>query len=118
MLDHHQITEAAIRGLGALIGVLASIILIAPDPTRNLAYRVMISLAMGFIFAPVLPHIPPFGFLGGAQLEFVMARGAAAGFGIWSVLEVIARLLSSTDWLVRLAREVIRLRTGAEGDEK
>lgn len=109
-------TKLLIRGLGVLIGVLASLIFIAPAATRNVFYRVAVSIAMGFIFAPVLPHVWGFNFLAGSNLELVMARGAAMGFSIWSILELIARLLSSTEWLERLAKEIIRLRAGGRNE--
>lgn len=116
MLDNDEITRLVVRFFGTMVGVLASLILVAPVASRNLGYRVAISLAMGFIFAPILPGIWGFGFLAGEHLEFVMARGAAMGFAIWSILEFWARMLSSTEWLERLVREVIRLKVGGKDE--
>lgn len=104
-----------VRVLGAFIGVIASLIMVAPKGTRAAFYRVLIGVSMGTIFAPVVGDIPMLGWLQGPELEHVMARAAFAGFTVWFCLEGVARVLSSTEWLERLAREILRL--GGKGRE-
>lgn len=98
-----------VRALGALAGVIASLIMVAPVGTKNAFYRVWVGVTMGVIFAPIVHQIPGLGWLAGMTVEHVMARAA---FVSWSLLEFIARMLSSTDWLVKLAQEILRLKAG------
>lgn len=101
-----------VRGIGALIGVIASLIIVAPAGTKNAMYRAWVGVSMGVIFAPVVPQLPWMAWLAGISVEHILARAAFAGFATWFALEFIARMLSSTDWLVRLAQEILRLRSG------
>lgn len=107
--------QTAARAIGVLIGVLASLIMIAPEGTKNNAYRVLISITMGFIFAPLVPDVPFMAWTDGDSIDHAMARGAACGFAIWSVLQAIARLLSARGGFVeRTLREMARLRGGRD----
>lgn len=112
MLDDHGVSQWAARGLGALLGVIASMMIIAPEGTRNAFYRLWVGLTMGAVFSPVLRGVS---WLSGDDLDFVLARAALVGVVIWMVLEGLTRFLSNTDWLVRLAQEVLRLRSGGGG---
>ena len=94
------------RILGAVVGVLASMIIIAPEGTRNALYRLWVGVTMGVIFAPLLKSIS---FISGDEFDLILVRSAVMGFVIWSVLEATARFLSQKDWLVKLAQEILRL---------
>jgi len=107
--------EAAARSVGVLIGVLASLVLIAPEGTRNAFYRIVFSFLMGVIFAPIAANLPLMGWLAGDGNDHIAAQGAAVGFVIWSVLEAIARFMSARDTLDRMLREMARLR--GKGDK-
>ncbi|MGR3599200.1 MAG: DUF6107 family protein [Heliomarina sp.] len=104
------------RALGAFLGVIASMIMVAPKGTKNAFYRLWIGIVMGAIFAPVVDDIWFLGGLGGDDFDHTLVRSAVAGFGVWFVLEFTARMMSSTDWLVELAKEVLRLR--ANGSDR
>lgn len=111
MIDgDEQAQRLLVRALGALLGVLASLIMVAPEGTKNALYRALVGVTMGFIFAPVAPNLPFMGFLSGDGIDYALARGALMGFSIWWVLEIIARVLSSNDWIVEVLREAARLR--------
>lgn len=113
MFTDDDLPSLAARGIGVLIGVLASLIMIAPEGTKNNAYRVLVSVTMGFIFAPVVSDLPGLGFLAGGGSDHALARGAASGFAIWSVLQVLARLLSNQGgWIERMLKEMARIRGG------
>ncbi|AUC55720.1 hypothetical protein CDO87_03380 [Sagittula sp. P11] len=103
--------------IGAMVGVMASLIMVAPEGTRNAVYRALVGITMGVIFAPLADSLPFMTWMGGDDLDAVLARSALTGFVIWWVLEVIARLLSSNDWLVSLLRETARLRSNREPRE-
>lgn len=107
--------ETAIRLIGALLGVLASLIMVAPDGTRHAFFRVLVGITMGFIFAPTVHQLPMMGFLSGNGTEFILASGTAAGFAVWFILEAVARLLSSTDWIVKTLRALVEM--GGRGKE-
>lgn len=102
----------AAKFFGSAFGVLLSMLFVAPTNTRNALYRILFAPIAGLIFAPAVQNL--FWFLQGPNLEHHMAAGCAAGFSCWFVLEYIARLLSSREWLQRLLDEVLRLR----GDKK
>lgn len=115
-LNEDPIPTFLMRALGAFIGVLASLIMVAPKGTRNLLYRTIVGVIMGVIFSPVMDDIFGLGFLSGPELDHVLARAAACGFSIWFILEFIARALSSQEWMERLAREFLRLKEEQEGE--
>jgi len=100
------------RGLGALLGVISSMIMVAPEGTRNAFYRLWIGIVAGMIFAPFIPNLPGLGGLAGDGVSNFIARSFVSGFGVWFILEATARMLSNTDWIVKIAQEVIRLRSG------
>ncbi|WP_109468528.1 DUF6107 family protein [Albibacillus kandeliae] len=104
------------RALGAALGVIASMIMVAPAGTKNAFYRLWIGIVMGAIFSPVVDDIWFFGGLAGEDFDHTLARSAVAGFSVWFVLEFTARMISSTDWLVELAKEVLRM--NASGGRK
>lgn len=114
MFDHLQNSADFIaRLLGALLGVVATMMIIAPESTRNALYRMWVGITMGAIFSPILSN---FNWLSGVALDLVIARSAASGFIVWFILEGTARFLSNTDWLVKFAQEILRLRNGG-GDK-
>lgn len=122
MFNDDKISELALRFLGTLIGVLASVIMVAPDHTRAAFGRVMVGVSMGIIFAPTIPAwgafgLNPLSFLTGPQGEMIMARSAACGFTIWFILEFVARMLSSTEWLEKLARTILEDKARRDGDD-
>ena len=95
--------------------MLASLIMIAPEGTKNNVFRVLISITMGFIFAPLVPQVAFMDWTAGDSIDHAMARGAACGFAIWSVLQAAARLLSiKGGWVERTLREMARLRGGKD----
>jgi len=98
---------AAIRLLGAVAGVIASVMMVAPEGTKNALYRVWVGVTMGVIFSPVVPKLPLMGWLAGMGTDAMLARAAFTAFVIWFLLEAIARLLSSNEWLTRLARDFL-----------
>lgn len=104
----------AIRVIGAFLGVVASIIIVAPEGTRNALFRVWVGITMGAIFAPVVPLIRWLGFFAGEEADLALARAAFAGFTIWFVLELTARLLSNQTWIEKLLRELLRLKSNPE----
>lgn len=104
-----SLSDTALRVIGTILGVLVSLIMVAPEGSRNAFFRVLGGLVMGFIFAPTIHHLPMLGFLSGDSADFMLARGATAGFSVWFILEAAARLLSSTDWIVKTAKAIIEL---------
>lgn len=112
MLNDHEMLNWILRIIGSVIGAITSLIMIAPEGTRNAFYRFFVSFIMGIIFAPMVAGLPMFGWLEGATYEHYLARGAAASFPIWFILEGFARVLSSTEWMEKLATEVLRLKKG------
>lgn len=126
MFDDESSAKYALRFLGTLIGVLASLIIVAPEHTKAALSRVVVSISMGFIFAPTVPFwslfgFVPFGFLEGQDSEMILARAAACGFCIWFILEFVARMLSSTEWMVKLAQGILDAnarRKGSTADDE
>jgi hypothetical protein len=123
MLSNENIQTWILRGLGTLLGVLVSLVIVAPEHTKAALMRVAVGVIMGFIFAPTIPHWSflglgaPASFLAGEGSDLVLARGAATGFVIWFVLEFVARLMSSTEWLEKMVKNLVAMRTkGAEDD--
>lgn len=108
----------AMRVLGAFAGAMVSVIIVAPEGTRNALYRVWVGGIMGVIFTPVVPQIAWLSFFAGEAADLDLARAAFAGFSAWFALELFARLMSSTDWVEKLLREVLRLRSGPSRDDK
>lgn len=104
----------AAKLFGSVIGVLISMVMVAPKNTANGLYRILLAPIAGVIFAPSLQGI--LWFLNGTAIEHHMAAACAAGFTCWFVLEFTARMLSSQDTLQRLLEEVLRLR-GNKGDK-
>lgn len=126
MFDDENSARFALRLLGTLIGVLASMIMVAPEHTKAALSRAFVSLSMGFVFGPTVPlwgafGLHPFGFLTGQDSEMIIARAAACGFCIWFILEFAARMLSSTEWMVKLAQSIIaadaQRKSGDTGDK-
>lgn len=118
MFDNDNLSHGAVRLIGTAIGVLASLIMVAPTGTKAALYRVLIGLTMGYIFAPTMDQIWGLAFLSGDELDLVLARGAAAGFAVWFILEAVARFLSSTDWLVKLLRQLVTSKNQIGGGDE
>lgn len=95
------------KSMGALAGVLASLVIVAPESTKNALYRAIIGVVMGVIFSPATQNLVFF--LDGDGLEHHLAAGAATGFTVWFILEGVARLLSSRDTVTRLLEELLRI---------
>lgn len=100
----------AAKFFGSVFGVLLSMIFVAPSNSRNALYRILFAPVSGVIFAPATQQLV--WFLQGSSLEHHMAAGCAAGFTTWFILEYIARLMSSKEWLEKLLQEVLRLKSG------
>lgn len=98
----------AAKLFGSVVGVLISMVMVAPKNTRNGAYRILLAPVAGVIFAPALQGM--LWFLQGASIEHHMAAACAAGFTCWFILEFVARMLSTEEWLRLLLEEVLRLR--------
>lgn len=98
----------AAKVFGVACGTLLSLVLIAPESTRNALYRIFFGGLGGVIFMPITQRIIPF--FAGDQLEIIVAASAATGFVCWFVLEFVARVLSSRVTLDRLFVELLRLR--------
>ena len=107
-----------VRALGAFLGVLASLIIVAPLSMKHAFYRGLVGVSMGTVFAPVLHNMPILGWFHGETLEFVIARAALCGFVVYFILEITARLLSSEKVITALVNELIRLRNNDKGDSK
>lgn len=97
----------AAKFFGSVIGVLISMVMVAPRTTANGLYRILLAPVAGFIFAPSMQGLV--WFLQGSTLEHHMAAACAAGFTCWFILEFVARMLSKEDTLRRLLEEVLRL---------
>jgi hypothetical protein len=100
---------------GAIIGVMISMIMVAPKSARNAFYRAAVSIPAGVIFAPSAQSA--IFFLQGNELEHHVAAGCATGFTCWFILEATARFMSTEDTLRRLLEEMVRL-AGKGGDKK
>ena len=98
----------AAKLFGSVVGVLISMVMVAPKNTRNGAYRILLAPIAGVIFAPAVQGV--LWFLQGSAIEHHMAAACAAGFSCWFVLEFTARMLSSEEWLRHLLEEVLRLK--------
>lgn len=98
----------AAKLVGAVVGVLISMVMVAPKSTANGLYRILLAPIAGVIFAPAMQGLV--WFLQGSTIEHHMAAGCAAGFTCWFVLEFTARMLSSEEWLTKLLEEVLRLK--------
>lgn len=98
----------AAKFFGAVVGVLISMVMVAPKNTANGLYRILLAPIAGVIFAPGMQNV--LWFLQGSSLEHHMAAACAAGFTCWFILEFAARMLSSEEWLHRLLEEVLRLK--------
>lgn len=103
-----DMTIWAAKFFGSVVGVLISMVMVAPKSTANGLYRILLAPVAGTIFAPGVQGMV--WFLHGSTLEHHMAAACAAGFMCWFVLEFIARLISSDEWLTRLLEEVLRLK--------
>lgn len=102
----------AAKYFGSAFGVLLSMLFVAPATSRNALYRILFAPIAGVIFSPAIQNV--LWFLQGPGLEHHMAAACAAGFTCWFVLEYVARLMSSREWLQKLLDEILRLR----GDKK
>ena len=102
----------AAKYFGSAFGVLLSMLFVAPATSRNALYRILFAPIAGVIFSPAIQNL--LWFLQGPGLEHHMAAACAAGFTCWFVLEYVARLMSSREWLQKLLDEILRLR----GDKK
>jgi len=100
----------AAKFFGSVFGVVLSMVFVAPTNSRNAFYRVLFAPIAGVIFAPATQSLV--WFLKGDSLEHHMAAGCAAGFCCWFILEFVARMLSSRQWLEKLLEEILRLRGG------
>lgn len=104
------IGDWVLKVIGATLGVLASLIIIAPISLRNGAYRGMVGVVMGVVFSPVITQIGWLSSFHGTTMELVVARSAFTGFVVWFILEIIARALSSDKVIESLVAELIRIR--------
>ena len=98
----------AAKFFGSAFGVLLSMLFVAPTNSRNALYRILFAPVAGVIFAPATQSMV--WFLQGDKMENHMAAGCATGFTCWFVLEYVARLMSTRQWLEKLLEEVLRLR--------
>lgn len=98
----------AAKFFGSVVGVLISMVMVAPKNTANGLYRILLAPIAGTIFAPGMQNV--LWFLQGASIEHHIAAACAAGFTCWFILEFTARTLSSKEWLERLLEEVLRLK--------
>ena len=105
----------AAKLVGSVVGVLISMVMVAPKTTANGLYRILLAPVAGFIFAPAMQGMV--WFLQGSTLEHHMAAACAAGFSCWFVLEFTARILSSDEWLTKLLEEVLRLKGKGPSDK-
>lgn len=105
----------AAKFFGAVVGVLISMVMVAPKSTANGLYRILLAPVAGVIFAPAAQGV--LWFLQGSTIEHHMAAGCAAGFVCWFILEFTARMLSSEEWLTKLLEEVLRLKGKGPGDK-
>ena len=99
-----------VRAFGAFMGVLASLVIVAPLSMKHAFYRGLVGVSMGTVFAPIIQNAPILGWFHGETLEFVIARAAICGFVVYFILEITARLLSSERVITALVDELIRLR--------
>ena len=99
-----------VRVFGSFMGVLASLVIVAPLSMKHAFYRGLVGVSMGTVFAPVIQNMPMLGWFHGESLEFVIARAALCGFVVYFILEITARLLSSEKVITVLVDELIRLR--------
>jgi len=107
-----------VRAFGAFMGVLASLVIVAPLSMKHAFYRGLVGISMGTVFAPVIQNVPMLGWFHGESLEFIIATAALCGFVVYFILEIIARLLSSEKVITVLVNELIRLRNNNKGDPK
>lgn len=99
--DSNSITWA-LRAVGSMIGVIASLIIVAPEGTRSALWRVWIGVSFGVIFAPAITNVGLFSWLEGDSPEMIMARSATVGVLAWSVLETTVRAISAGKWIDKL----------------
>lgn len=104
MLDERLLAKA----VGVFAGTLLSLIMVAPESTRNAFFRVVVGCVSGVIFTPITQQLIPV--FRGDTFEILVAASAATGFTCWFVLEFIARIMSSRNTMARLLEEVLRLR--------
>ena len=110
-LDDAWLAKAA----GAVCGVLISLVMVAPDGTKNAFYRLALGTVGGIIFAPITQNVLPF--FKGDGIEYHMAAGCITGFACWFILEATARLLASDKWVTRVLEEILRIRGSDKTDE-
>lgn len=108
MSNDHQ--KYIFQTLGIVAGVIVSLIIVAPIGIKNAVHRIIVSLIAGFIFAAFVPDLPFLEQLRGDTLNHWMAQGFVVGSMVYFFLEVVLRLISSNDWLVEVAKEIIRIR--------
>lgn len=96
------------KAVGSFCGVLISLVMIAPEGTKNALYRVVLGFVSGVIFSPTVMSLFPW--FRGDTIEHHLAAGTLAGFSVWFVLEGLARILSSRKTLQRLIEEMLRIR--------
>jgi len=99
-----------VRVFGSFMGVLASLVIVAPTSMKHAFYRGLVGVSMGTVFAPIIQNMSMLGWFHGESLEFVIARAALCGFVVYFILEITARLLSSEKVITALVDELIRLR--------
>lgn len=106
----------AAKTIGVLAGVLLSMVMVAPESTRNAFMRVFFGFIGSFIFTPVTQNLVPW--LRGDSFEIIVAAGCATGFVCWFILEFTARLMSARKALDRLFIGMLKMRgIDAEGLE-
>lgn len=106
--DKMDMTLWAAKFFGSAFGVLLSMLFVAPTNSRNALYRILFAPLAGVVFAPSVQAAV--WFLQGNSFEHHMAAGCAAGFTCWFILEFVARMMSSREWLERLLREILKLK--------
>ena len=100
------------KAIGSFFGVTISLVMIAPEGTKNALFRIVLGTGGGIIFAPTTMSLLPW--FRGDNIESHLAAGCFAGFTCWFLLEGTARLLSSRKTVARLLEELLRI----NGDKK
>ena len=96
------------KAVGVFLGTLLSLVMVAPENTRNAIYRVVFGGIGGIIFTPITQALIPV--FRGSSFEILVAASAATGFTCWFILEFIARIMSSKLTMARLFQELMKLR--------
>jgi len=97
----------AAKFFGSVIGMLISMVMVAPAPRRTGFIASCSRRLRASSFAPSMQGLVRF--LQGSTLEHHMAAACAAGFTCGFILEFVARMVSKEDTLRRLLEEVLCL---------